>query len=208
MDISRPTTYGIDVDGVLANFIHSFCELLISQTREDRFPTNWQLDPGFPCTWHFPQHHGYSNEQVHKAWEALCADRQFWNLLHPHAKALGDLQLIPEGEAVYFITARSGRTALHQTQTWLKWHIPQFLRRHQCSVLITTNKGAAARALKLDFYIDDYHSNVNDVVSNSPNTLTFLLNKPYNVREFVDSRVIRVDRVQEALARFRGEIHE
>ena len=198
----KQLVYGFDVDGVLANFNNAFSELLISTTRENRLPAGYWADPDYPPVWHWPQHFGYSGEQIDRAWEAVKATR-FWNTLEP-MKGIQDIHYLPLGSRVYFITSRVGPTALRQTQLWLHSRLSfTFADRHEYSVIISSNKAASALALGLDFYIDDYPHNVNTVVGLMPNCAVYLLDAPYNRRDVtIDRRVYRARSVAEALTHF------
>jgi len=195
--------YGIDVDGVLANFTDAFSELLISTTRDNRFPSGYWYDRDFPPVWDWPEHYGYSAQQIDAAWERVKTT-EFWRRLEP-LSGRTDLVGIPVGARVYFITSRVGSTALRQTQRWLEYYLPaEFTVRHEWSAVISNQKGAAAIALDLDFYIDDNVKNVNWACRLAPACRTYLLDKPYNqpARNAIDVRAHRVLSVAEALRHF------
>lgn len=198
----KQLVYGVDVDGVLADFNNTFSELLISSTRENRLPAGYWTDPDYPPVWQWPQHFGYSNEQIDRAWEVVEATR-FWNTLEP-LKGIRDIHHLPPGSRVYFITSRVGPTALKQTQLWLQSRLSSaFVNRHEYSAIISSNKAASALALRLDFYIDDHPHNVNTVVGWVPDCAVYLLDAPYNRRDVtLDPRAYRARSVAEALTHF------
>ena len=195
---NRQMIFGIDVDGVLANFVAGFSELIIDLTHENRFPYNYWYDREYPPTWDWPQHYGYSPEQIDRVWTAVKESPVFWSSLAP-LPGVADLQRIPPHSRVYFITSRMGSTALSQTQAWIQQHLFQFVKRREWSAVISSHKGLVALGLDLDFYIDDYHKNVN---STCPVVPTYLLDEPYNRAVPIDTRVRRVASVDEALIHF------
>jgi uncharacterized HAD superfamily protein len=77
-------------------------------------------------------------------------------------------------------------------------------RLDSVTVLISSEKGLCARALNLDYYIDDKWENCVDVGMES-NTKVYLLDRPWNQSEynviggFVDYRVNTVGEFWEAI---------
>uniref|UniRef100_A0A6M3LYZ8 5' nucleotidase n=1 Tax=viral metagenome TaxID=1070528 RepID=A0A6M3LYZ8_9ZZZZ len=187
---------GFDLDGVLAAFVPSFTRLLEQQTGQSHFPEDWQDDPIFPAVWHWPQHYGYSSNQVEAAWGTVKASRTFWATLDPIRASLDALHLVPKGARVYFVTSRVGDWALRQTQQWLSDHLLAYWDVEAWSALVCSDKEAAARALRLQFYIDDYHVNAADV-ARVRDCRSYLLDQPYNRVEM--EGVVRVASVDEAL---------
>jgi len=194
--------YGFDVDGVLANFVERFSELMVDVSRDNRFPPGYWYDPDFPPTWDWAERYGYQAEQIDQAWSLVKQSSHFWRTLPPLPAGVWALDRLPLGSRIYFISSRRGSTALGQTQSWIRQHLGRRLQYHEWSVLITHNKGAAALATELDFYIDDYHRNVNQVVRMGSRAQVHLLDKPYNRDVPVDTRVFRVYSVEAALICF------
>ena len=146
---------GIDLDGVVANFHKAFNQLL-RQFGAD-------IDPNhIPKTWNWATGDlGLPKELDRKAWEYVTARPAFWGTLEclepATLKRLYDLALTTP---VTFITTRN-RTP--DTQ----WISKQWLASHGffgADVLITADKGAAARALDLTHFIDDKPENCLDVL--------------------------------------------
>ena len=196
---------GVDLDGVLARWDSSFAELLVETSGRNLLP-----DPLEPPCWGWPGYYGYTKAEESKAWEAIKQSPVFWETLEGYPEA-GDAlnriySRIIKGDDVTFITSRVGEVKLStpkaQTENWLKhqlslvritgWHdfIP--------TVIITNQKGLAARLLELDYYIDDRWENCVDVVNNSPTTQVYLRDQPWNRTQ--DSRgLVRVATVLEML---------
>lgn len=155
---------GVDVDGVLAHFHDAYIDTCIEVTGKDLFPPR----PFDITTWHFPQAYGYTAVDIDQVWSHITASPYFWEHLTPYEDikaSLGCLyERMQQGDDVYFITSRPGRTSKAQTERWLQryWpyhHVPPL------TVLISEHKGMCATALDLDYYIDDRDLNVVDVRS-------------------------------------------
>lgn len=168
---------GFDVDGVLADFNRSFMDLFPRVTGKSLFaPDYW------PHTWDYPQAVGYTNEETSAVWEHIKAGGAFWGNLEP----LPDMDVLRKWMAsdpipspfyeIYYVTSRMGRNVKFQTETWLD----DCLGNIGNTVLISSEKGAIAKALKLDYYVDDRAENILDVMKVSPGTHAFLLDAPWN----------------------------
>jgi hypothetical protein len=187
---------GFDVDGVLADFNSAFINRIIDVTGEDRFPPR----PFDIPTWYYPEHYGYSKEatdfQTGTVWASVKNDPLFWEFLFGYSwtqETLDHLsfQVRNNGWEVYFITDRPGVRTKQQTENWLK--------RYSFSnptVLISGQKALAAKALKLDVYIDDKMENVEFVAREFPSCATFLLNRPWNINLFTKENITRVSSPQ------------
>lgn len=191
---------GIDVDGVLANFNDDYIVRTIKVTGRDLFPPR----PFEIPEWSYPERYGYTKKEMSKVWDDIKADPWFWRGLqpYPHTRStllyLAGRQLL--GDDVYFITARPGATAKKQTEEWLLHQYKlSYLMPTPPTVLISSEKGLCARALKLDIYVDDRIENVQDVLADSECSVS-LLDQPWN-RNTGDRLVnhARVDSVVEAI---------
>lgn len=168
---------GFDVDGVFADLPPAFQKLLVELTGKDLFLPGDSANP--PCwNWHFLR--GYTKEEADRAWVHI-ANSDFWRWLQPIRDNTYTLsqwyRLHSEEHDVYFITHRAGARAKQQTERWLQnWAIGS---AHP-TVLLSGEKGTIARALNLDVYIDDNLDNAKSVLTLSPKTKMFLLNRSYN----------------------------
>ena len=172
--------YGIDVDGVLADFVGGFTKLANSLGYSVN-PDSWGL--------------GLSREQEQACWKLVEADPNFWTGLD----ALNQFPKVQDTDVVYFITKRKqtpGRSTDRETGTWLRdkqgLELP--------TVLAIPNKGEVCRALKVDAFIDDKPENCWDVLDNSATTKVFLLDQPWNQW---DTRVTRIHSLEEFFERSR-----
>jgi 5'(3')-deoxyribonucleotidase len=192
---------GVDVDGVLADFNEKFVQRVITVTGEDRFPAR-PFD--IPC-WNYPQHYGYSAEQVSAVWQSIKTDREFWGSLSPYpgvGEVLRVLRMARQhGHDIYFVTARMGHEAKLQTETWL-WNNGMT----NPTVLISGHKMRCALAVGLDCYIDDHVQNCFEVADHCR---TYIQNRPWNsistaewqnARAISTADVLRVDHIAEMIA--------
>jgi 5'(3')-deoxyribonucleotidase len=177
---------GVDIDGVLADYVSSFRARIIKLTGKNLFgSTTWS-------SWNHDLDVGYTKEESAATRRELRADPSFWfqlGMYHNTQEALDYLSLKRfYGNDVYFITDRAGVRAKQQTEAWLS------ARGFPCAtVLISAEKGLCARALKLDVYIDDKWDNCLDVAeepwfnelkgqweTHRSKTKTFLMDRPWN----------------------------
>jgi len=168
---------GIDVDGVLACFTDSFCELMVSVTNRNLW------GPARPVhipSWDFPEYYGYTVDEVKAAFQWIAAQDFWWTTLPGYPDTYEAMLYLrkrsTQNDHLYFITDRAGATAKTQTEKWIQqWGIIN------PTVLISKEKGLCARALALDAYIDDRWENVVDVVSQSPTTHVVLMAQSWNL---------------------------
>jgi hypothetical protein len=102
-------------------------------------------------------------------WQAIESTPNFWETLKPlqkgAVKRIHQLMLAHRWE-VFFITQRpdtEGDTVQRQTQRWLVaqgFDLPSVL-------VIRGSRGAAAKALRLDYHVDDMPQNCVDVLADS-----------------------------------------
>jgi hypothetical protein len=170
---------GFDIDGVLANFIPAYQALTVKVAGGvDLFQPGDDIDP--PC-WSWPEFRGYSAITMRQVWNEIKASHDFWldlpetpdcSLLRKAGSPYWD-----QSHDIYFVTNRVGQAVKWQTEQWLGNH----LWVDQPTVLISSEKGLVAKALKLDCYIEDNYDNAIDVAKESPNTRIYLVNRRYNV---------------------------
>jgi uncharacterized HAD superfamily protein len=175
---------GIDIDGVLAEFNNGFAKVLRETAGRDLLPK----DCSNPPVWDWPQHYGYSKEEVSTAWAEVSRGGTFWNdlgVVKGSESFCQDLPACPDDE-VYFITARMGLNVKLQTEDWLEFH----QLAHNPTVLIAYDKGPLAKSLRLTHFIDDKAGNCSDVLVSSPETHVFLLDRNYNRPEQAGLRIL------------------
>ncbi len=169
---------GFDLDGVLADFARAFRE-----TEERVFGPGPGITPGPPEKEEEAQEAAADAEGTGAAsgarrpsrrhrdeiWSAIQASANFWETLKPIDQGgvarIHELMLRHKWE-VFFVTQRpatSGDTVQRQTQRWLVaqgFDLPSVL-------VLGGSRGAAARALRLNYHVDDSPQNCIDVISES-----------------------------------------
>lgn len=170
---------GFDVDGVLANFCTAYEALHVEVTGRNNFAP--YDDETGPITWNWPRVYGYTAEETNEVWNRIKKSSRFNMTLTalPDAEVLSDWywrgNQYPHD--IYFVTARVGG-AKRQTEHWLE----AFLGHDEepLTVLIASDKGAIAKALNLDIYVDDNWHNAYNTGKASPTTQVFLIDRAYN----------------------------
>jgi hypothetical protein len=169
-----PLRIGFDMDGVLADFSSAFHEIEVRL-----FGSGTRLIPERPeeqeekqSRRSGPSRHedGGADERRHRTaavWRAIQSTAGFWTTLKPidptAVVSIRDLML-RHGWEVFFITQRPatvGETVQRQTQRWLLaqgFDVPSVL-------VIGGSRGAAAKALRLDYHVDDSAQNCVDVLA-------------------------------------------
>lgn len=168
---------GIDCDGVLAEFYRRYTEEM--QRLFPHIPNLVGTSKHMPC-WFVDEWPGATKEMVKATWDAVTNSRDWWLGLAPiptfdERRALTHLARDHE---VYIITARretKGNSVLHQTWRWLGNH-----GIHGVSVIVQKNKGPLARALKLDYFLDDRPQNCEEVNNYATSCRVFLREWPWN----------------------------
>lgn len=169
---------GIDMDGCLANYNNGFKAICLEVTKKDLFPSDWDDMTKHPHTWHYPLAYGYTKEELEAVIAAIHADRGFWYRLKPYKDEVATIIRWADGSMgahdVYFITNRNGHMAKYQSEMWL---------RDRCNVkmptvIVTADKGNIAKGLRLDFFVDDFPTNIIEVGAHGVKCALF--RRPWN----------------------------
>lgn len=164
---------GIDIDGVLADFVQGFTKKVAT--------LGYKVDAS---SWGL----GLTDSQQNEGWKLIDQDPDFWYDL-----AVIEWPRWHHADVVYYITKRRvppGRPVEHDAAAWLCKHIDE-----RPFVISTGRKGDVCNALEIDAFIDDKPENCQDVIDKSPRTQVFLRNQPWNQ----DSKIQRVNSVGEFL---------
>ena len=176
---------GLDIDGVLADFSRAAAAVFVSVTGRNLIPVNFG-DLTVPV-WLWWEHYGYTKDEARTALDYIHRSSDFWLNLWPLPDA-NTLRFLLSGferqHELYFITRRDGDRVKRQTELWLFDHLkyPINVSGVWPTVLIVgyREKGAMAKALQLDIYVDDNCDNANDVVRQSPATRMYLVSRAHN----------------------------
>lgn len=160
---------GIDVDGVLADFVEGFRPLARRVT-------------GKPCEgdqklWDFNDW-GLTEEDISTCWNHLKNTANFWMDLNPYPDAYLVTPLSKD-HTLYFITTRvptKGSSVEYQTAAWIYTYFGILYP----TVIVTKHKGRVARALELDAFIDDKKENLYNIAYRSPSTKLYIRSHSYN----------------------------
>lgn len=168
--MGRRLKLGIDVDGVLADFVSAF--RLEAQTVLGR------EFPHFSSSWNFSNWNITKAEET-KVWDHIEAtDNWFYLYLNSLPGVSQNIPWLTNEHEVYFITTRiqtAGLPIQRQTEMYLSDLGVEFP-----TVIVTRDKGPIAAALQLDAFLDDKFENVARVAECSSKTKPYLMGASYN----------------------------
>lgn len=183
---------GVDLDGVLADFVRGFRDLALF---------HFNIDIGeVPHCWDWWQGK-LSQPQFYQLWNQITKHPEWWTSLNPCLDAPQAFQALHHWQVhdhadVYIITTRPGARIQWFSQKWInKWaHTP-------IPVLIAPDaraKGVLAAGLSLTHFVDDKPENVFAVQTQNPRIRACLLNRSWNDQE--PGAYTRITRVEELVA--------
>lgn len=181
---------GLDIDGVLADFITPFLQLLAARTGSG------PIDPASITDPNFMQHPFLTREVTSECMEAASYDPEFWRTLAPLPTPAQwhTLSRISSAHEVVFITHRWVRDTYDIHRVTCDW-----LRRHWVAdpvVYFTQeNKSVLVQQLKIGIFVDDRHENCADVATET-GALVLMPHRPYN-QAFEHPRVRRIRKLDE-----------
>jgi 5'(3')-deoxyribonucleotidase len=147
---------GVDVDGVLANFVRG----AITMSRA-LFPNaNISTDESLLKTWDF-KGIGLTTEQEAILWACIHNTQNFWQNLTP-LPSTSLLPVLAQHHDLIFVTNRletPGNTVCKQTERWLKFYF-DILNPY---VICAGSKGEVCQGLRLAAFIDDKPENIEDI---------------------------------------------
>jgi uncharacterized HAD superfamily protein len=184
---------GLDIDGVLADFLSPFLKILEHRVGKGPIIPESITDPSFIAHPFIPQ------ETIADCMVEVSYDAQFWQELAPlpspaQWEALNTLS--QEGRLV-FLTHRYERETYSIHEVTCDW-----LRKHgvRQPIVYFTQKGKSelVQKLKVRLFVDDRHENCRDVAENT-DALVLMPHRPYN-GSFRHPKVQRIQDLEELFA--------
>ena len=179
---------GVDLDGVVANFVKrfsQFCNQLygdkcrVIEDNNEVKEWDWQL--WYPV----------KDTEVQRTWAEIINTRDFWLSLELLNRGQWEYFIDKIGKSnninVYFITTRqetTGMTATKQSAQWLEnnsWKQPYVIK--------TMNKEKFIEDLNIEFFIDDKAENIIDIKKHNPTCRVYAQDLPYNLAKLTQSRI-------------------
>ena len=183
---------GLDIDGVLADFVSSFLRVLEERTGTGRIDPQTYVDPNFS------DHPALSQEIVTECILKVSNDPRFWEQLHPlpSAEQWKILDGLSRQQKLIFVTHRyeCDNYSIHQvTCGWLRKHgvsnpVVYFTQSYKSELI---------GKLKVGLFVDDRHENCRDVAENT-DAVVLMPHRPYN-QMFTHPRVQRIQDLDELL---------
>jgi uncharacterized protein len=181
---------GLDIDGVLADFISPFLRFMGEYTGHGPF------DPASVTDLNFSNHPFLSEAIVTECIMSVSKDPDFWRQLAPLPSAeqwrlLDDLS---QQERLVFVTHRYEWEdySIHQvTCEWLR----RYGVSHPIVYFTQSYKSELIRELELQLFVDDRHENCRDIADNT-GAVVLMPHRPYN-QAFNHPRVQRIQDLAE-----------
>lgn len=186
----------LDVDGVFADFVLSFTQVLHEINGSSIYGTEDQREWKFEGT----------SAEYNKAWRFIDDCMNWWMTLEPLVSTsdIATLNTVAKKNTIFFVTSRrslnptAGLPVEEQTAGWLKGigvaHTPKVIATKSSS------KAALINALDIDFFLDDKPTILEDARKNCPDTLVSAIDWCYNREVEVDARYLSVGKALKAWA--------
>lgn len=176
--------FGVDLDGVLANFNDEF-----SQYANTIWPGRYP--PGYQATdWNFG---GMSQSDQDKVWAKIKAVPNFWLALKPYRDnvwAIARHRLLYPEDEIFYVTARvptDGMPVAHQSQRWLS---SVGIFGLGCAVIVKAehkeDKHSIYTELHVDAIVDDKLAEIHINKAKGGPHLPVLLDRPWNQEDRID----------------------
>src|ERR1043166_5530311 len=165
---------GLDIDGVLADFLPPFLKLL------EKRVGNGPIDPLSIIDPSFISHPLISQELIAECMVEVSYNARFWEDLAPlpTSKQWQELENLSQKQKLVFVTHRYERDTYSIQQLTCDW-----LRKHGVTkpvVYFTQSyKSELVRELKLELFVDDRHENCLDIAENT-NAVVMMPHRSYN----------------------------
>jgi len=189
----------LDIDGVLADFVTPFLQLLEQRVGGPAIDPASITDPNF-------QHHPFLTKAlIHDCMVDTSYDPEFWRVLAPlpSPEQWQALNQVSRDNEVVFITHRWVRDTYDINEVTCDW-----LRRHGIDnpvVHFTQElKSQLVNEMNVELFVDDRHENCEDVATKTE-AVVMMPHRPYNQR-FEHPKVQRIDDLSELFAYLGSEI--
>ncbi|HET7006195.1 MAG TPA: hypothetical protein VFK65_11915 [Candidatus Binatia bacterium] len=175
----------LDIDGVLADFVTPFLQLL------ERRVGGPSIDPASITDPNFNHHPFLTRELIYDCMVDASYDPEFWRVLAPlpSVQQWRSLSQISRDNEVVFITHRWVRDTYdinHVTCQWLRDHGIDNPVVHFTQDL----KSLLVKQMNVELFVDDRHENCQDVATQTE-AVVMMPHRPYN-RSFAHPRVQRI----------------
>lgn len=180
----------MDIDGVLADFVSPFLQLL------ERRVGGGPIDPASISDPNFQSHPFLTQEIIYNCMVDTSYDPDFWRVLAPlpSQSQWHSLNRLSRVHEVAFITHRWVRDTYDINQVTCDW-----LRRHGIDDPVVhftqEKKSQLVNRLAIELFVDDRHENCEDVATQTE-AVVFMPNRPYN-QMFDHPRVTRIQNLDE-----------
>jgi uncharacterized HAD superfamily protein len=176
---------GLDIDGVLADFISAFLRVLEARIG------NGPIDPESITDPNFLNHPLVTTEIISECMINVSYDPKFWDALAPlpSAEQWQALDQLSRKQKLVFVTHRYERVTYdigRVTRDWLRKHgignpVVYFTQNHKSELI---------EKLNVKLFVDDRHENCRDVAENTQ-ALVLMPHRSYN-QSFSHPRVLRI----------------
>jgi uncharacterized HAD superfamily protein len=186
---------GLDIDGVMADFISPFVRVL--SERIDNGP----IDPQTITDPNFMNHPLIATELISECIADVSCNPKFWEALAPlpSAEQWQALNRLSRNDQLVFVTHRCEQKSYDIGRVTCDW-----LRKHGITnplVYFTQNyKSELIGKLKIGLFVDDRHENCRDVAENTE-AIVLMPDRSYN-QTFSHPRVQRIQDLDALLAYF------
>jgi hypothetical protein len=176
---------GLDIDGVLADFISPFLQILSERLGDG------PIDPVSITDPNFMNHPLIAAEIITECIAEVSSDPRFWEALAPlpSLEQWGALDRLSRNDKLVFVTHRCQQSSYDISRVTCDW-----LRKHGISnplVYFTqTYKSELIDTLKVELFVDDRHENCRDVAENTQ-AVVLMPHRSYN-QTFNHPRVQRI----------------
>jgi len=139
---------GLDLDGVLADFLHEFARVVATFTDKEFDYNTWGL--------------GLTDKEMDKAWEIVRGKYNFWMSIPSYREnvfAVATHRTMHPNDEIFYCTSRvptAGMPVMHQSQEWLKANGIYGLGTSVIVKPSKVEKDEIYRAIGVTRAIDDY----------------------------------------------------